>query len=62
MKTPHFIIFVCGFIAASVFAQNPEAPFTALSAEQQRRFEIEVMEKIADLALIPPKLNTSPLP
>lgn len=30
--------------------------------EQTRAFEISVMEKIADLALIPPRLNTSPLP
>ncbi len=33
-----------------------------LSPEAERRYEIAVMEKIADLALIPPKLNTSPLP
>ena len=37
-------------------------PFTQMTPEQIRAFEIEVMEKIADLALIPPKLNTSPLP
>ncbi len=34
----------------------------ALTPEQTRAFEIAVMEKIADLALIPPRLNTSPLP
>ena len=33
-----------------------------LSPEQVRAFEMRVMEKIADLALIPPRLNTSPLP
>lgn len=33
-----------------------------LSPEQTRAFEIATMERIADLALIPPKLNTSPLP
>ncbi|QDT18094.1 sialidase family protein [Alienimonas californiensis] len=27
-----------------------------------RAFELEVMEKVADLALVPPTLNTSPLP
>ena len=27
-----------------------------------RAFEVDVMRRIADLALIPPKLNTSPLP
>lgn len=36
--------------------------FTNLTDEEVRAFEIEVMEKVADLALIPPKLNTSPLP
>lgn len=49
-------------LAASVFAQGPEERFRGLTAEGVRGFEIEVMEKIADLALIPPKLNTSPLP
>ncbi len=33
-----------------------------LSPEQVRAFELRVMEKIADLALIPPQLNTTPLP
>ncbi|MAS96454.1 MAG: hypothetical protein CMO55_24965 [Verrucomicrobiales bacterium] len=39
-----------------------EQDFTNLTDEEIRVFEIEVMEKVADLALIPPKLNTSPLP
>ena len=34
----------------------------AQSPEEVRALEIEVMEKIADLALIPPRLNNSPLP
>lgn len=33
-----------------------------LTPEATRQFEISVMEKIADLALIPPHLNTRPLP
>lgn len=39
-------------------------PATALAADPSdgRAFEIEVMEKVADLALVPPVLNTSPLP
>lgn len=36
--------------------------FAAMTPDDVRAFEIEVMEKVADLALIPPKLNTSPLP
>lgn len=46
----------------SARAENPEAPFAAMSAEQVRAYEIEVMRRIADLALVPPRLNTSPLP
>jgi len=40
----------------------PEARFAAMSPAEVRAFEIETMERIADLALIPPKLNTDPLP
>ncbi len=43
-------------------AQHPEARFAAMAPAEIRAFEIEVMETIADLALIPPHLNTSPLP
>jgi hypothetical protein len=45
-----------------VLAQESETRFVRMTPEEVRAFEIEVMEKIADLALIPPKLNTSPLP
>lgn len=37
-------------------------PALNLTPEQTRAVEISVMERVADLALIPPKLNTSPLP
>lgn len=36
--------------------------FSKMSPEEIRKHEIKVMEGIADLALIPPKLNTNPLP
>lgn len=49
-------------LTAVALAQGPEQRFRDLTPNQVRAFEIEVMEKIADLALIPPKLNTSPLP
>ncbi len=42
--------------------QSPEAPFANMSPAEIRAFEIGVMENIADLALIPPTVNTSPLP
>ncbi|MFW5693103.1 MAG: sialidase family protein, partial [Thermoguttaceae bacterium] len=68
---------LAGMVAPlSVFAaERPEAPFAAMTPEQVRTYEAEVLEayrsgdrspatlrKVADLALIPPKLNTSPLP
>ena len=34
----------------------------AMTADEARAFEIEVMEKVADLALVPPTVNTAPLP
>jgi hypothetical protein len=33
-----------------------------MSAEDVRAYELDVMRRVADLALIPPRLNTSPLP
>jgi len=33
-----------------------------MTAAEVRAYELDVMRRIADLALIPPKLNTSPLP
>lgn len=51
-------------LTASSFVtdENQEERFVNMTAEQIREYEVEVMRKIADLALIPPKLNTSPLP
>jgi predicted neuraminidase len=61
--------------ASAALGEGPEAPFAAMSPEQVRRYEDEVreaylagdrspetMRRVADLALIPPRLNTSPLP
>lgn len=53
---------ILSLVLGWAMAQGPEVPYAAMNAEQVRAFEISVMEKIADLALIPPKLNTSPLP
>jgi len=51
------------FSACLLHAEDaPEAPFAAMTPEQVRAFEIEVLRKTADLTLIPPVLNTSPLP
>jgi predicted neuraminidase len=40
----------------------PEARFAAMSPDELRAYEIGVIEQIADLALVPPRLNTHPLP
>lgn len=42
--------------------ERAEAPFAAMTPEEVRAFELSVMRRVADLALIPPKLNTAPLP
>ncbi|MBL8793920.1 MAG: exo-alpha-sialidase [Planctomycetia bacterium] len=42
--------------------ENPASRFAAMTPTEIRAYELEVMRRIADLALIPPKLNTSPLP
>ena len=43
-------------------AESPEARFAAMSADEVRAYEFDLMRRIADLALVPPKLNTAPLP
>ncbi len=63
MKTPFIALVVQGLLLLAIHAKDaPEAPFAAMTPERIRAFEIEVMEKLADLALIPPVPNTSPLP
>jgi hypothetical protein len=41
---------------------SPEAPFAAMSPAEARAYERDTLRRVADLALIPPVLNTSPLP
>ncbi len=38
------------------------ARFLAMTPEEIRAYELDLMRRVADLALIPPRLNTSPLP
>ncbi|HWL09709.1 MAG TPA: sialidase family protein [Planctomicrobium sp.] len=49
---------------SSAVAADPsiDERLLTLTPEEARAFEIEVMRKVADLALIPPTINTSPLP
>lgn len=51
-----------GYNSNVLHTNAPEKRFTEMSEEEIRAYEIRVMRKIADLALIQPKLNTSPLP
>jgi len=48
--------------AAADHADSLEERFAAMSPEEIRNYEIDVKRRIANLALIPPKINTSPLP
>ena len=43
-------------------AENNEDRFAAMTQTEIRAYELDVMRRIADLALVTPKLNTSPLP
>ncbi len=50
-------------LAMPVAAQEPpEARFERMSPMEIRAFELDLMRRIADLALVPPTLNTNPLP
>lgn len=60
-----FVLIFAALITTRSFtsaAEPPAAGFGVMSPGEVRAFELEVMRKVADLALIPPKLNTSPLP
>jgi hypothetical protein len=59
------VLMVALACASGIYAQGPEKPeaaFATMSPEALRAFEKDVMRRIADFALIPPKMNTSPLP
>jgi hypothetical protein len=43
-------------------AETVESRFAAMTPAEVRAYELDVMRRIADFALIPPRLNTSPLP
>lgn len=67
----HMIPIVCACLAMISVARcaefdavksESESRFAAMTAEQARTYEQDVIRRIADLALIPPTLNTSPLP
>jgi hypothetical protein len=43
-------------------ADRTEPDFIAMSSELVRQYELNVLRRVANLALIPPKLNTSAAP
>jgi hypothetical protein len=56
-----FLILLPG-CALRVPAAEPERDVASMAPERVRAYELDVMRRIADLALIPPVMNTSPLP
>jgi hypothetical protein len=57
------LVLLLTLLASDLRGDEPgQGTFDAMRADQIRAFEIEVMEHVADLALIPPTPNTSPLP
>ena len=57
---------LCGLLLVGCHAlladDSPEAGFAAMSPAEVRDYERDTLRRVADLALIPPVLNTSPLP
>jgi hypothetical protein len=62
------ILVVCGL---SAFAEpshiataepGPEQQFAGMSAAEARAYELKVLQQVADLSLLPPRINTNPLP
>src|SRR5688572_25945653 len=51
-------------VCAALGAAEPQsdARIVSLPPAEAKAFELEVLHKVADLALVPPRLNTSPLP
>ena len=47
---------------AAIAQDAPEARFAAMSPAEVREYERDTLRRVADLALVPPTLNTDPLP
>ncbi len=54
-------VLVSVLLAASARAQSPEA-LLAASPGEARAYELDVLRRVADLSLLPPTINTEPLP
>ena len=64
MTAPGFFLCLALLIATRSMglAGESEARFLAMTPPELRAHEIDLMRRIADLALVPPTLNTHPLP
>ena len=47
---------------AALLAAAPEARFAAMSPDEISGYERDNLQRVADLSLIPPVINTDPLP
>jgi len=61
------VSFSCAMAQITPAETSPEfearlSRFSSMTASEVKQYESDVMQEIADLSLIPPKLNTSPLP
>ena len=58
------LVCCCTLLAGALLSADsaPEAPFIKMTQEEIRAYEIDTLRRISDLALIPPEINTSPLP
>ena len=55
-------IAVLACVAANASDGGLSERLAAMTPKEIRAFEVQVLEHVADLALVPPKLNTAPLP
>jgi predicted neuraminidase len=58
------LAFLLSLLTLSSLAQSsaPEARFAAMSADDARAYERDTLRRVADLSLLPPVINTHPLP
>lgn len=62
MKTIAFLSSLLAAVSSLHAEEASVARFAAMSRAEVRAYEADLLRRIADLALIPPQLNTSPLP
>ncbi len=61
--THSFPLFALSVLSAPLLlAEPPEARFAAMSPQEAHDYECDTLMRVADLSLIPPTINTSPLP